>query len=869
MEKELEQLITQVKNSPGTHEDLQPLYNFFSKVIQQHKTLDLTPKIKMNIPYISSLDNGQMWAIAQRVIPHNPEMIIPQLRIPPHFNNSKRPKHYSFTPRDYDSPAPLQTQFISSPTITIYRPIMTTRDIIPTLARNPGSFYFCTKKNVRLPSNLSYKIHNKQTPPFPLTKELQTITKAGIFFIDENRQGEFMTIDHYLETKESLFLASQLPLFMNWKVANLFLKWHNTLRSTLHSKSLNIICGSCPFGHTEFFEHMSQIRHMIDDTFNNLQYSDIKKPSDAFQVLDFNMEKITNTLQECVSHLHVRLMQSFQHFCSQITDIELLLRADYHVLRTLGVLPQSLIPFSKVDSKNSSISNIQVRSHILFEERKKAYDRKQYLPRYTTLVKLLLRDLFEYHLTIILKKYFSIFLPEDFDIESFISNNDANNKANTNSNDNNDDNNNSNSDNSNNNNLNSNNSNNSNSNSNNNTNNNASNASNNNSNKTNNANHANNNNKNNFIKAINNNANNDTNNNDNKDSNTTHINIVNEQNDKALNFLAKIANNNEKTFKNGNSSSFVFSLNDESPEKPLTNTNPFLDLSIHKIEAYIDPSFEFAVSPSKSEFLEWFEKTEKQFQAIFYGEHLILMPAFQSQLFPDPDNQCPSVILNSASYGEDLKLLRSEVIKSIEESYSVFQKIIAQHNEYLRALITRLEEIESFTVEKYEKSSGDFVKNVSELILQRNIINSIQRFQANEPFYLDLKNAKSTLINRILDSLEKSKFIGFSLTHKEYEKINAGKDEFMLLIQSKDPKDEDYEPTKEEETLRRRTIETCLCFIEIAECMIIHWPESTNEFLDQISVAKSVQALLEPVKKNKKKKKSKKSKKDSIKEDNK
>lgn len=411
-EAEFENLIKLIRFSNQTDEEFKPMYTFLSRMIQQDQKVKITPFIKQNLSYLSTADKGLIWPLALRVMEgYKPEMIVPPLGMNTKSPRLKLPPKLTMSARAPNLPTSLQLPIYVHNRTVKYVSIVTTRDIMPKLAvAPPGEFFYCNHKNKpdrNQPSALSYKIHRKKVPPIPLTPDQRTITANGLYYISSDCTGEFMEMDDFLTDKEKIYMASILPVFQNWYVNKSFIKWFYRLRMKRHKRTESIVLNNCPFGHNEFFDFIFEIRQTVFDTFTQCHPVDQDQPLDTFELLYENSMNSIHLMQEKIEKLDTNLCEKISHFIIQVRGISLLLRSDYSVLKTIGSLPKSLIPYAVEHDVNApSLKMAQIRNKILFNERKRAYDRKEYLPNFFIMVKLFMRDFFVQQLKSTLHEFY-------------------------------------------------------------------------------------------------------------------------------------------------------------------------------------------------------------------------------------------------------------------------------------------------------------------------------------------------------------------------------------------------------------------------------------------------------------------------------
>lgn len=307
-----------------------------------------------------------------------------------------------------DLPTTLQTSFPYNPRTVRLVPVVTTRDILPKLATlPPGQFFYCSKKAIKEPGDMNYKIHRKRIPPIPLTPHIRTITQNGVFYCSQDCNGEYTPMNDFLHAKEQLYMASILPVFQNWYQNKAFIKWFYRFRMKRHKRTEGTILNACPFGHTEFFELVGEIRATVFDVFTQCHPISHDKPMDTFEQLRTNSIETLAEMKQKVSSLDSILVEKLTHFIDQVRSIALLLRSDYQILKTIGAIPKSLLPYVVEHQVNAqSITKCRIRNQLLFQERRRAYDRKVYLPKFFVMVKLFMREFFVNQLHATLKEFY-------------------------------------------------------------------------------------------------------------------------------------------------------------------------------------------------------------------------------------------------------------------------------------------------------------------------------------------------------------------------------------------------------------------------------------------------------------------------------
>jgi hypothetical protein len=397
MSAELEALLEVVRSPGDSAPDFSPLYQFFSRVIQRDIRITITPRIRGNLGFLSTADRGILWPLAIRTFSnYEPWMLVPGLDI---TSRSLAPVHPSRVPDLPPQSPDLPTSLPTSPRYKSRKvrlvPLTTTREILPTLAAlPPNAFFYCNrkKKSRDQPSALTYNIHRKRLPPIPLTPDTRTISINGLTYCSPTAVGEFTPIKTFLLNKEKLFIASVLPVFRNWCQNKAFVKWLYKLKMKQYRRTQGIVSNGCPFGHAEFVEMFVEIRQFVFGVFAQCRCIDADKPSSTFEQLTENSNERLADMRNKLTEMNRMLAEKLVHFCAQVRNIALLLRSDYQVLKAMGAIPKSLVPYVIEHEVGApSLATCRIRSQLLFKERKQSYDRKVYLPRFFIMVKLTMR----------------------------------------------------------------------------------------------------------------------------------------------------------------------------------------------------------------------------------------------------------------------------------------------------------------------------------------------------------------------------------------------------------------------------------------------------------------------------------------------
>ena len=412
MEDELETLILKAKSRAATATDVTAFYPFFSKAIQRNVQIEITPFIRDNLGFLSTVDKGMIWPLALQAL-HNfkPNMIVPPLDMQQSFSVTLPRPLPSLSARSKELSTTFHVTSPYQPRTVRLVPVVTTREILPKLAAMPpGQFFYCTqrkRKMAKQPDAMNYKIHTKKLPLIPMDPDTHTLTQNGMFHCSPDNHGEYTRMKDLVRDKETVYMASVLPVFQNWYQNKAFIKWLYKLRMKRFRRIQNGVLNECPFGHTEFFELVGDIRQTVFAVFTQCHPLDREKPMETFENLVANSNVSLKEMREKVAELDDLLVEKIAHFCKQVRSIALLLRSDYDILKKIGAIPKALAPYVVEREVNApSITKCRLRSQLLYQERKRAFDRKEYLPRFYIMVKLFMRDFFVQQLHDTLREFY-------------------------------------------------------------------------------------------------------------------------------------------------------------------------------------------------------------------------------------------------------------------------------------------------------------------------------------------------------------------------------------------------------------------------------------------------------------------------------
>lgn len=398
MEKELEEILIECRNAPPNRRDYKPIYRFFTKVIQTDKKITINDSLSKLIGFLSSADNGLIWPIAKdTLIGYKPQMMVPPLHVSREQYTPKRPKRPPLSAR---SPVIQRTLLVTPKRSTIKKKngkIVTDRDILPSLVLSPEKdFYYCQPKEPstgRAPSSMSYRIHKKEDSLSSNKSDVQTLNLHGLVKIGSDKIGNFTPLKNFLNYKEQVYMTQQLPVFQNWHRNKAFIKWYYLLRMKRHKRTEKLVNETCPLESRTFTDVFFKIRKTIFTVFQACHPVSKDLPAGTFAQLKENSELSLEEMRKQVESLNEQIRVDLEHFFEQIRGIAFLLRSDYEVLKKIGALPKSLLPYAVNDQASCpSITSIRIRNKLLFQERVLSHSRKEYLPRFFTMVRLFMRD---------------------------------------------------------------------------------------------------------------------------------------------------------------------------------------------------------------------------------------------------------------------------------------------------------------------------------------------------------------------------------------------------------------------------------------------------------------------------------------------
>lgn len=641
-----------------------PLYEFFSKILQKNQTIKITPKIREIIPFLSSCDSGHLWSVAQRTIPGvKPSMLVPDLDIHTKPFVARRSQRVSLTPRPTSIPTSFQLPIHQLQKKTV-RPIqvMTTRDILPALATSiPGQFYYCSPKKKIITesrdSALSYNVHRKRLPPIPINPDQKIFTLRGMLEISPKSRGNFVPMKQFLYSKEKLFLSSNIPFFYNWLQNKMFIRWFYRLRNKRYKRTQSAVLNSCPFGHTEFIDMYFEIRDTANTIFTQIHpISDDKESTDLFEGLVKNSNESIEEMKSNMKKLFVVLAEKITKFIQQVTGISQVLRADFNILKKINALPKPLIPYSIDDGHNDSLTSCQIRTKILHRERRRAFDRKEYLPRFFIMVRFFLRDFFVERLHSALREFYFRFI-----------------------------------------------------------------------------------------------------------------------------------------------------------ESPPTKS--------HQVQLFLDEKDGLLFSPSRTEFVNWFNIVDQAVKDIVICDQLTLDQEVMDQIFPD--NDCPDVlIIKDVAVNQEMIEMRENALIAINDAYDYFEKKLKSSQILLIKMQSRLEEITN--IEEY-KDTEQYVNVVKETLDNITDIEQLSRILTYGSLFTDMKEGKVAAIDKVNKTLDKVKALGIARAKSFYEEIDNDRNEYTKSLSFIKTQGIDLE-TPAMISLKKTIKTKCESYIPLVQCIVTTWP---------------------------------------------
>ncbi|OHS98116.1 hypothetical protein TRFO_35542 [Tritrichomonas foetus] len=664
MEEELENLIHDLRYGNGS--SYSPLYEFFSKALQKNQTIKITPKIKENIPFLSTCDSGMIWPVAQKVMPEfDPSMLVPKLDYRQNPFVPVTPPRLEVSPHPGTIPTKLMLPIHPLQVKTVRPvPVKTTREMLPALANyTPGQFYYCSpRKTSRPEDSLSYKIHRKRHPLIPLTPDQKILTLNGMMNITPKSKGEFTPMKQFLHSHSKLFLSRNIPIFNNWMKNKLFIRWVNRLRNKRFKRIQSTVLNSCPLGHTEFFEEIFEIRQTATDLFKECH--PIKSgpiPSDLFGELVQNSNDSLKEMREQMKELVTSLAKNIEHFIFQVSGISHILRADYAVLKKIEALPEPVIPYSLDDERDQpSITGSQIRTKILQKERRRALDRKEYLPQFFIYVRLFLRDFFVEQLHSSLLEFYERFT-----------------------------------------------------------------------------------------------------------------------------------------------------------EVPPTKS--------HQVQLLLDKDKGLVLSPSREEFLNWFNVVDKAIKDIFICDQLSLDQEKMDQLFPNRD--CPGIsVIETVAVNHEMNEMRQNAIQTINDAFDFFEKKLKPSAIVLTKLQGRLEEISGI---KEFNDTESYINTTKETLGLVGDVAQLARISTFGSLYSDMKEGKSAIYDQLHKVADGLRVIGVAKARDLYEDINFNKNEYLKIVSVNKMMGYDTE-TSEILNMKKLIKVLCNSFIPLGQCVIESWPSDVS-----------------------------------------
>ena len=413
MEEEFETLLRSQYILEEKKRDYSQIYNFFTRAIQLDKKIYITPSLRELISFLSTADGGSLWVIAENLLAnYDPTMLVPKITTKNII--IKKPKHLHLSPHPPSLPKKLTMNTPRPcPYKTTYLKRISDREILPKLAISPiGNFYYCTprSKTSREPEGLSFNIHRKGASVKNKAHEVGTLTQQGLLQMKANKTSEFIEMDQFLEAKENAYMTRNLPLFQNWELHKSFNRWKIQLKANRYQKMSKHILSIPSLESTIFFDKLSKIKDAVYEALKTCHPINIDLVSDTFQCVKADSESCLEIIRSRIDDLNRQISDDLSDFFELLRGIAFLLRSDYEVLKTIKALPKSLIPYSlDDDTKAPSLTAIRVRNHLLYIERKLSHERKEYIPRFFILVRLILRDFLVEKIQHVLKEFYSRF----------------------------------------------------------------------------------------------------------------------------------------------------------------------------------------------------------------------------------------------------------------------------------------------------------------------------------------------------------------------------------------------------------------------------------------------------------------------------
>jgi len=416
VENEFLENIKLLERLPSDKRDYSGLYKLISKMIVSDKKIFINNFNQDIVSFLYRADEGKIWFLAKNILSgFNQSMIIPKIRLNETqivARTSSRPypvKKNLFNEFKFSK---ISKKMVSKTPRQSNDNLLSDRELLPKLAASKtDQFFYCYSKNGRnQASSMSYTISETNKPPNHDTV-VRTINQSGFFRAYNDKAGEFVELGSFLKDKEHFQMIRMLPVFQNWHRNKAFLKWHSLFRAKRHKKLILSIKQKCPFESPVFLQLFMNIREKVYNVLTSCHPIDPKVSTENFHKLKMNSEQSLASMKKSILDLNQSIFSDVKYFFQQLRGISTLLQSDFDVLKAVGALPPSLLPFSFDHQKNSpSISAFRIRNQLLSKERRLSTQRTDYIPQFYLLIELFFRGFKKEKYEITLKEFYNRFI---------------------------------------------------------------------------------------------------------------------------------------------------------------------------------------------------------------------------------------------------------------------------------------------------------------------------------------------------------------------------------------------------------------------------------------------------------------------------
>ena len=452
------------KSSSET-KSLEPIQRYFSKLINDNKTIDLTPKLKQYIPSLANEKNGALVSMLNSTINGlSPTDFVPQLNLKTALMEPREPSERagsSHRPRSGRIRSPMETMSHISPrlnrpsidnldtlnyhelvvpktsrpypnakalitarsmkklgTISYRQPLpplnQTESDILSNLYVSSNSEFYIGKKLD--PTSLDWHIIPSAYPEHLIGNEFNVMTTGGVVQFTPGAGAQVQDLYKFVEDKENEFIVENQMIRKRVSYRS-FYHWRQRLREKLFSKVINIYDAHNAISVPNFAPVLEQIRQDVLDATRNARIYDILFDLTVEEV-DFATLKETAdesifNLDKQISSLKDQVGQQISEIFRNIRAANVLIQLGFEELNSLNQLPPSLKQYSSdLKWRVPSIWREKMREKQLKYERKLAHDRQDYLSTFFSKVRMNYNGLLILRCKEMMLRFVDRFLPE-------------------------------------------------------------------------------------------------------------------------------------------------------------------------------------------------------------------------------------------------------------------------------------------------------------------------------------------------------------------------------------------------------------------------------------------------------------------------